>query len=297
MQVAAHLILGSREEPFLEAMLASLDGVASTLIVNDNSTGVSPHAATLDASSFARHGRLVVDRSPFTGFAVARNLCLALHARHHAGDWVAFVDADDVHTPQAATIAKHLVDVPSHIAFVDGYQRHFYQSFDWYTSIERRMAFFRFTPAARWEGRVHEHLHGVDGDRVALPYVYAHYGHTLAPRRHAEKSRQYASLGAPGNVLPEDDLPRFDPARYFAPEYPRLIAFTGPHPAAARPTLARLRPVLAASHALTERMTRSQPLPAKLRNAMRRLNYELRWRGRAGDPLARRLIKGPRTAM
>jgi hypothetical protein len=293
VQVAAHLILGSREEPFLNAMLSSLEGVASTLIVNDNAAGASPHAAVLESSAFARTGRLVVDRTPFAGFAAARNVCLALHAQHAAGEWVAFVDADDVHGPQAATIASHLSAVPRDVAFVDGYEWHFYQSFDWYTSIERRMMFFRFSRDARWEGLVHEHLLGVEGRRIALPYVYAHYGHTLEPRRHAEKARHYSSLGAQGGVLDEDELPSFDPAQYFAPEYPRLLRFRGRHPAAARSTVEMLRPRLAASHAITARMAGSQPASVKARNVLRRANYELRWRGRAANPLARYLLQGP----
>lgn len=291
MEIAAHLILGSREEPFLPAMLASLEGVASTLIVNDNSSGDSPHASTLEASEFGRCGRLIVDRTPFTNFAAARNLCLQLHARHAAGDWVAFIDADEVHTPAAARIAANLANVPSEIAFVDGYTWHFFQSFDWYTSIERRMAFFRFRPGASWEGLVHERLHGIDGTRIALPYVYAHYGHTLEPRRHAEKSRQYSALGAPGNILREEELPAFDVAGYFAPVYPRLMRFRGEHPPAVRPTIARLRPLHAQAHALAERMVARQPVWVKARNALRALNYELRWRGRALDPRARRLLE------
>ena len=76
---------------------------------------------------------------------------------------------------------------------------------------------------------------GLDGTRIALPYVYGHYGHTLEPRRHAEKGRHYSSLGAPGNVLREDELDEFDVDAYFAPVYPRLLRFTGEHPRAARP--------------------------------------------------------------
>lgn len=292
MDVAAHVILGSRDEPFLPALLASLEGAVSTLVVNDNAAGPSPHARILESSAFARRGRLFVDRSPFRSFAQARNVCLALHARHAAGEWVAFVDADEVHGPQAARVAAHLHELPPEIAFVDGYTWHFFQSFDWYTSIERRMIFFRFRPAARWEGAVHEQLLGVDGARVALPYVYGHYGHTLEPRRHAEKGRLYSSLGAAGDVLREDELGSFDVAGYFSPVYHRLMRFTGEHPPAVRATLERLRPSLAAFHALTESIASSQPLGVKTRDVLRRLNYELRWRGRAVDPRARRLLRG-----
>ncbi|MGA8533437.1 MAG: glycosyltransferase [Candidatus Tumulicola sp.] len=289
--VAAHLILGPREEPFLGALLDSLTGAATFLIVNDNSPGLSPHAATLAGSAFGKQGRMLVDRAPFAGFGAARNRCLQLHAAHLSGGWVAFVDADEVHDALTiATIASQLGGISRDYDFVDGYTWHFFQSFEYYTSIERRMMFFRFKPEARWESAVHEKLTGIDGRRIALPYVYGHYGHTLEPRRHAEKGRQYSGLGAPGEVLREDQLDDFDVARYFEPEYPRLLRFNGRHPSAGIPTLERLRAQLRPYHDLTERVVRAQPLSVKARNAVRKLNYEIRWRGRALDPRARRLM-------
>ena len=289
--VAAHLILGAREEPFLGALLDSIAGAAGLLIVNDNSPGTSPHAATLEASPFGRRNAIVVDRTPFSGFGNARNICLKLHARYDAGAWVIFVDADEVHDARTVeTIAANLAALPAGFDFIDGYTWHFFQSFDYYTSIERRMMFFRFKPNARWELPVHERLVGIDGKRLALPYVYAHYAHTLEPRRHAEKGRHYSSLGAPGGVLAEEQLADFDVASYFKPEYPRLLRFAGKHPSDARPVLARLESTLAEHHALTERIVAAQAASVVARNALRKLNYELRWRGRAISPLARRLM-------
>jgi glycosyltransferase involved in cell wall biosynthesis len=287
--IAAHLILGPREEPFLPAMLDSIAGVAALLIVNDNSPDPSPHAAALAASVFGRERRLAIDRTPFTGFADARNACLRVHRAHRAGEWIAFVDADEVHAPAIERIAARLDELPDAFDFVDGYTWHFFQSFEYYTSIERRMMFFRFRPGIRWEGAVHEHLLGLSGRRIALPYLYAHYGHTLQPRRHAEKGRLYSSLGAPGDVLPADRLDDFDVAEYFKPVYPRLIRFQGEHPPAARPILQLLGSDLAPAHAVTDRVVRAQSWSTKLRNVARKLNYELRWRGRSFDPLARHL--------
>jgi hypothetical protein len=287
--IAAHLILGARDEPFLEAMLDSIAGVASLLIVNDNAPDPSPHAQTLAASRFGIERRMVVDRTPFSGFAAARNVCLQLHEQHGAAPWIAFIDADEVHNPEIVNIARRLDRVPDEYDFVDGYTWHFFGSFDYYTSIERRMMFFRYAPELRWEGAVHEQLVGLSGKRVVLPYVYGHYGHTLQPRRHAEKGRHYSSLGAPGNVLREDELDEFDVPRYFAPVYPRLLRFTSAHPAAAQATIAQLRPSLQADHALTAQIARAQPPHVKLVNMARRLNYEARWRSRRLSPLGRSL--------
>jgi glycosyltransferase involved in cell wall biosynthesis len=289
--IAAHLILGPRAEPFLGAMLDSIAEVASMLIVNDNAPDPSPHAATLAESRFGKERRVVVDRTPFSGFAAARNVCMRLHGERSSAQWVAFVDADEVHSPGVRRIAERLDRVPAEYDFVDGYTWHFFASFEYYTSIERRMMFFRYRPQVRWEGAVHEQLLGLNGKRIALPYVYAHYGHTLEPRRHAEKGRHYSSLGAPGNVLREDELGAIDVLRYFSPVYPRLLRFRGGHPEAAAPALARLKPGLRRHHELTERVVRGQRPPTKVRNALRKLGYDLRWRTRALNPLARRLAK------
>jgi hypothetical protein len=290
-KIAAHLILGPREEPFLGALLTSIGDAVQTLIVNDNSPDPSPHRTVLESSQFGRSGRLIVDRTPFTGFADARNVCMRIHEAERAGNWIAFVDADEVHGPAVTTIAANLERLPDDYDFVDGYTWHFFQSFDYYTSIERRMMFFRYKPGIRWEGAVHERLIGLDGKRIALPYVYAHYGHTLAPRRHAEKGRHYSSLGAPGGVLREDQLDDFNVAEYFAPEYPRLLRFTAAHPPAAGATLEALRPQLSPFHALTDRIVRAQPPAVAAKNAVRRANYELRWRGRRFSRLAAILTK------
>jgi hypothetical protein len=287
------LILGPREEPFLSAMLESIAGVASLLIVNDNGPDPSLHAPALGESHFGRTGSLVVDRTPFSGFAAARNVCLRLHAQRSDARWVAFIDADEVHGPGARTIAQGLDRVPAEYDFVDGYTWHFFGSFAYYTSIERRMMFFRYRPGIRWEGAVHERLRGLDRKRIALPYIYAHYGHTLEPRRHAEKGRHYSSLGAPGNVLREEELDGFDVVRYFAPIYPRLLPFTGSHPRSAQATLERLNRNLQQHHELTRQVVRAQPVGVKMRNLFRKPHYELRWRSRALDPLARRLVREP----
>lgn len=291
--IAAHLIVGPREEPFLPALLASIETAAQALIVNDNGPDPSPHAGILASSAFGRAGRLLVDRTPFVDFASARNVCLRLHREHAAGAWVMFVDADEVHAAEISRIASRLDRVPAAYDFIDGYTWHFFQSFDWYTSIERRMMFFRFRPEVRWEGAVHERVAGLWGKRLALPYVYGHYGHVLPPRRHAEKEKLYSSLGGPGVITPDDQLDSIDVTTYFARFYPRLLAFGGAHPHAVRPFIEPMRAQFERYHVQTERLTRGAGLRARLRNAAWRLNYEQRWRSRALNPLARSLVAPP----
>ncbi len=292
-RVAAHLIVGPREEPFLGALCNSIEGSCDLLIVNDNSPHPSPHRTVLEQSTFAREGKLILDRTPFGDFAGARNICLQLHADHDAGDWIAFVDADEVHGEAVKRIAANLHAVPSQYDFVDGYTWHFFQSFDRYMSIERRMAFFRFTPKLHWEGSVHEQLRGLSGERIALPYVYAHYGWIMPARRHAEKGRQYLSLGADGRVVHESELDEVEADNYFefTHRWATALRFTGSHPPAALPVIERIRAERTNEFLRVEQLiARNQPLKQRLRNALMKMNYELRWRGRALNPLARRLL-------
>jgi hypothetical protein len=287
------LILGPREEPFLGALCASLEGACHMLIVNDNAPDASIHGPVLQRSWFGRSNRLVVDRTPFTDFSTARNICLQLHAQHDAGEWVAFVDADEVHSPTVQRVAANLERVPPEFDFVDGYTWHFFQSFQRYMSIERRMMFFRFASEVRWEGAVHEQLRGLSGARLALPYVYGHYGWVMPARSHAEKGRQYLGLGAAGQVVREDELEAVEPENYFefADRWRTALRFTGSHPPAARETIARISQERADEFARVERLIRErQPLPQRLQNALMKLNYELRWRGRALNAPARRLL-------
>ncbi len=213
---------------------------------------------------------------------------MRLHAEHSEAAWIAFIDADEVHGPRIGRIAARLDRVPAEYDFVDGYTWHFFGSFDYYTSIERRMMFFRYRPGIRWEGAVHEQLIGLSGKRIAVPYVYAHYGHTLEPRRHAEKGRHYSSLGAPGNVLREEELDAFDVARYYAPVYPRLLRFRGTPPAAAASDWSsdsRLS-LRNRHHALTEPRSLEHNRPGVKLEERRSeaLKYEVRWRSRAALP-------------
>jgi len=297
--VWAHLIVGPREEPFLQALLASLVGVCDGLVVNDNAHDPSPHHAALHASWFAREGRLIVDRTPFVDFSAARNRCLDLHREGGGPPWVAFVDADEVHGAGAQRVAQHLSLLPDEVDFVDGYTWHFFASFSLYTSIERRMMFFRLHPGLRWEGRVHEQLHGAPGRRIALPYIYAHYGHALPVRRHAEKEHQYRDLGHEvyrdpkyrGILIPPERLDDIDVVTYFKTKWPIALPFRGQHPEAAQSTIAALRERYGTPYARAEALARAaQPFWVRARNTLMQLNYEQRWRSRALDPLARALL-------
>jgi hypothetical protein len=293
VSVAAHLIVGGREEPFLPALLRSLEGVADLLLVNDNAPEADgPNARVLAASAFAARGTLIVDRAPFVNFAEARNRVLALHRAHAPEAWAAFVDADDVHRPVARCIARNLARVPAGIAVVDGYTRHYLQSFRWVIGVDRRLAFFRVTDEVRWEGDVHERLTGYAGRALVLPYVYDHYGWVLPMERQAAKGRQYASLGQSGHTYTPEEVAALDPGDFFAPLWPLAMPYHGPHPPALDAVRAAMEHELQPLFANADRTIRARHDPRRrLLNTLRRLNYTYRWRGRAIDPLARQTMR------
>ena len=291
--IAAHLIVGRTEESFLPALLRSLENVVERVVVNDNSGEPDgPNARVLAASAFARRGDLVLDRAPFVDFADARNRTLTLHQQLGLGDWAAFVDADEVHRPVAATIARNLARLPPDIAIVDGYTRHYFQSFRLYTSIERRMTFFRVTPGLHWVGRVHERLAGVAGRHLAIPYVYDHYGAVSSLHRQAAKGRQYSSLGQAGPVVAEGDEDSVRAVDYFQTQWPLVLRYHGDHPAAVAELQAQLERTERERYVWSERTAAAfQPPHVRAANLVRRMNFEYRWRGRALDPRARRLMR------
>ncbi len=285
--------MGKNEESFLPALLRSLDGVVDYLVVNDNS-GMpdGPNARVLESSEFGRTGRLIVDRAAFVDFADARNRVLQLHRELELGDWAAFVDADEVHRPVAATIARHLPRLSPNVAVVDGYTRHYFQSFHWYTTIERRMSFFRVTRELHWTGRVHEQLAGINGKRLAIPYVYDHYGAVFPMERHAAKGRQYSSLGQAGATVTETEIAALSERVYFARLWPLVLRYHGQHPSAVadvQRSFENADPQRA--DAVEDTVAEFQPLPVRAANVLRRLNFEYRWRGRALDPRARAIMR------
>ena len=291
--IAAHLIVGSAEEPFLPALLSSLRDVVQCVVANNNSEQPDgANARALAESSFAKSGMLFVDKAPFTDFARARNRTLDLHRRLGLGEWAAFVDADEVHRPAAVSIARNLIHVPADVATVDGYTRHYFQSFRLYTSIERRLTFFRVTDAIGWTGAVHERLAGINGRRLAIPYVYDHYGAVTPMKTQAAKGRRYSSLGQAGPVIAEGNEANVRAIDFFQSRWPLALRYYGNHAAA----VSSLRRDLEASDG--ERFTWSeltaatfQPPLVRASNIARRLNFEYRWRARALNPLAAWLLR------
>lgn len=293
-RIVAHLIVGAKFEPFLGAMLESIAPAVERIFVNENS-GLgegAPNLPALRSCALARDGKLVMAQTTFESFASARNVCFDLDREAAPGTWVVFIDADEVHFERFARIASQLDKVPDDVGYVDGYTWHFYFSFDWYYSIERRMMFHRWTPAARWGGDVHEQLTGIPPRRIALPYVYAHYGNVAPFSEHVRKGTQYSGLGAEGTPLSaqaahaadlESDFSGVD--EYYREFWKTLMRFKGRHPRAA---LATIQSEMArfgrrSTAAIERTIHKYQPPGQRIRNFLMKLNYEYRWRARAVD--------------
>ena len=221
-------------------MLASIAGIVDFLVVNDNS-GLerSENVAVLEASAFARVGRLQIVRRPFAGFATMRNDAFApLLALPRPPEWLLFIDADEVHGEQIARIAREVLPrLGPGVAQLDGYTYHFYGTYRWITDVARRMMFYRFSPGLHWVNDVHEKLAGLRGSAVVLPYVYHHYGNVQLPSRYAEKNLVYYEFG---NATPRPPDPHAATLEVYLAKAGSVRPYHGTHPRAAQAILAEL---------------------------------------------------------
>lgn len=286
--IVAHLIVGRRREPYLPAVLESIADVCEIAVIDDNG-GSIPGANDdfLQSSRLGSEGRLIIARTPFDGFAAARNACIDSTPPELRDAWTLFVDADEVHGDELGVMARLLPALPASVDAVDGYSRHFVGSFSWWASVDRRLCFFRGSPERRWMGRVHERLEPL-GDRVVLPFVWAHYGHVVTPRMEWEKSRLYSSLGQPGFAPTDDELENVDASQAWGRFRPDVMRFDGDHPPAARPVITDLRrawaPTFAAVDAMFSHVSGFEWLRREIRRAnfgrliaLRRLEAGVRW--------------------
>ena len=277
--IVAHVIVGARPEPYLAACLDAIADVCDHAVINDNSgSAKSPNAAVYGRSRLATSGRLTLLRTHFEDFSAARNACIDATPKCFSGCWVHFVDADEVHGDELPAIAALLDHLPPSIEAVDGYSRHFWGSFRWWVAIERRLCFFRFSPAHRWHGACttsaprREPRGGAGGLGALRP--------RLTPRMEWEKSRLYASLGQ-ADWSPDDAaLAGANASRVYGERTRQAIAHHGEHPSVASATVAALSREWADNFREIDRLVAGQTPIDRLRNAGRALNYRrlLQWR-------------------
>jgi hypothetical protein len=271
--IVAHLIVGNKSEPYLEAALASIESVSDHLVVNDNSGDAqSIHASTLADCALARRGAITVVRSAFTDFASARNVCIDATPSELRSGWALFFDADEIHGDELNASAALLPQLPPDVDAVEGYSRHFIGSFDWWHNIARRLCFFRLAPGRRWTGAVHERLEPRRRS-VVVADVWHHYGHVTPPRREWEKGRLYHSLGQMGFVASDDQMRTASAADVWGHLAPEVMPYRGGHPPIALDTIRRLSALWADTFADVDRLFARRARIWRFRSWVRQMNY------------------------
>jgi hypothetical protein len=196
--IAAMMLIGEREEPFLGACLENLAPAIDWLVVNDNSVSPQRNREVVRGSTLGRTGRVHVVPSAFLGFGPCRMLCVhALRARVDERWWILKVDSDEVHHEGLRVLTREVLPcLPSGIGIVDGYVFQLCPSPRYCLSVDRRHdLLFRFSPDVQCVGHVHERLVNLRGRRVAVPYRYFHYGYVASLEQVRQKWQQYGELG------------------------------------------------------------------------------------------------------
>jgi hypothetical protein len=231
--IAANVIIGSRPEPFFPMCLESVEKGIDYLVLNDNSGNPNnPNLKAFYESKLYKDGRtalLQTDLKKLTGFDEARNLCIEETIKRFPNQdlWILYLDTDEVHTPRFASLTRRfLPSLPPSVGVVDGYFYQFIQSFDYYSSLDRRHnLLFRYKPGIHWEKPIHSELRGITGKRVPTGYVYFHYGYVFAPENVLRRWKLYKAY---------DSIP-FDPDKLqesslFYGYEKNLVRFLKDHP-------------------------------------------------------------------
>lgn len=233
------MLMGAKEEPFLAACLESLSDSVDMIFLNDNS-GLIRHAnlSVVQQSRLYQQEKIKIIPSAFIGFGPCRALCIEkIREIATPEDWIIFVDCDEVHLPQLATITRTILpSLPNTIGIVDGYFYQFFQFPRYITSLDHRHnMMFRFSPTVNWEGQVHEHVINLTGERLVLPYCYFHYGFLKSHNDIFDKWKLYGSLGDPVS-----DAQTADPIKVICSNAKHAVEFWGQHPDIAIPRLKAL---------------------------------------------------------
>jgi hypothetical protein len=251
------MLMGAREEPFLAACLDSLYGAVDKIILNDNS-GLAQHAnlSVVQQSRLFLAGNIEIIPSDFIGFGPCRELCLVrIRELAVSGDWIIFVDCDEVHPPQLPVITRSILPyLPAKVGIVDGYFYQFFQFPRYITSLDHRHnLMFRFNPAISWQGQVHEQVVNLTGERLVLPYRYFHYGFLKSHRDISAKWALYGSLGDPVS-----GAQTADPLKVICDSARTAVEFFGSHPFAAEAGLKLAETENAADYQLFQSVVKKQ---------------------------------------
>ncbi|MCL5773575.1 MAG: glycosyltransferase [Firmicutes bacterium] len=278
--IIALAIMSNRPEPFLGAMLESIADAVDLLVLNDNSSDPgNSNLGVVRESKLYKNGKVHLIFSEFEGFAPARNLCLDYIKKSVKNDsWVIMQDCDEVHAPSfTALTRKILPNLPERYGVVDGYFYQFVQTFDYFTSLDRRHnLIFRFYPDVRWEGDVHEKLVNLKGERLATPYIYFHYGYCFPLKDILGKLRHYGTLGDEENKSAQN----MSHERLLDGNAMHCIQFKKSHPPSMKPVIEGINEKFKEELSRFDAIIKRQTFMMRLRNSFRNLNFKLRifWR-------------------
>jgi tetratricopeptide (TPR) repeat protein len=177
------------EEEMLPRSLAVVAGAVDEIVVVDTGS----HDRTVEiARSF---GATVVEREWTGSFAEARNASIEAAT----GDWLLFLDADEVLDPADAPLLRELTGRTWREAFYLVETNHTGELGDGTAVTHNALRLFRNRPEYRFEGRVHEQIaHNLPSglpERIEPTQVRVdHYGYLGAVRDAKEKSRRNIEL-------------------------------------------------------------------------------------------------------
>jgi tetratricopeptide (TPR) repeat protein len=188
LRLSLCMIVRDEEEMLPRSLAAVADAVDEIVVVD---TGSRDRTVEI-ARSF---GATVVEREWTGSFADARNASIEAAS----GDWLLFLDADEVLDPADAPLLRELTGRTWREAFYLVETNHTGELGDGTAVTHNALRLFRNRPEYRFEGRVHEQIaHNLPSglpERIEPTRVRVdHYGYLGAVRDAKEKSRRNIEL-------------------------------------------------------------------------------------------------------
>ncbi len=188
LRLSLCMIVRDEEEMLPRSLAAAREAVEEIVVVD---TGSRDRTVAI-ARSF---GATVIERKWTGSFAAARNASIEAAS----GDWLLFLDADEVLHPDDAPLLRELTGRTWREAFYLVETNHTGELGDGTAVTHNALRVFRNRPEYRFEGRVHEQIaHRLPGglpERLEPTAIRVdHYGYLGAVRDAKEKSRRNIGL-------------------------------------------------------------------------------------------------------
>lgn len=195
--ITAQTLIGQFAEPFLEAALRSVeDWVDAYSVVNthpDTPGGRANRDIVMRTVPPAKLRYQEYHPGPDGfSFADARNLALEPVDETNSHPFVLWLDADDIHTPQAGAIVHQLLAEGADS--IKASFMHFVVYRDAVQAVMERELIYRKTPDTRWVGRVHEQLMTPRHRPATAQYRWFHASYIRGQRSVFDRWKFYSEL-------------------------------------------------------------------------------------------------------